>query len=95
MEIFIVWVILAVLVGVYAGKKGLSGVLYFFLSLILSPLLGFLITLLVNPNKEAAAKKSGLKKCPQCAEYVQQEALVCHFCGNKFPTEVGGIVVKE
>jgi hypothetical protein len=95
MAIFLFWVTLSVLVGVYASKKGRSGAGYFFLSLLLSPLIGFLVALLSSPDREAAARKSGLKKCLQCAEFVQADALVCRFCGNKFPVEVGGIVPKE
>src|SRR6185437_3221318 len=84
MAILLFWILLAVLVGVYAANKGRSGAGFFFLSLLLSPLVGFLIALLSKPNREAAAQKSGLKKCPRCAEYVQPEAAVCRFCGHEF-----------
>jgi hypothetical protein len=39
----VVWFILALLVGIYASNKGLSGFLYFVLSLVLSPLVAVLI----------------------------------------------------
>jgi|HubBroStandDraft_6_1064221.scaffolds.fasta_scaffold13171_4 hypothetical protein len=98
MEILILfWFVLSVLVGVYASKKGLSGFGHFFVSLLISPLIVFLIAMVSKPDREAIASKSGLKKCLKCAEYVQGEAAVCRYCGNNFkpPVERGGIVLEE
>jgi len=97
MAIFLLWILFSALVAAYASKKGRSGAGFFFLALFLSPVIAFIVALASKPDREAAARKSGLKKCPRCAEYVQSEAQVCRFCGNEFhaPTEVGGIVLKE
>lgn len=40
------------------------------------------------PTKTAPPSMSGLqKKCPDCAESIRREALVCKFCGRKFSKE--------
>jgi len=95
MAIFLFWVICAVLVGKYASIKGRSGASFFFISLFASPLVGFLIALVSAPDREKAARRVRLRKCPECAEYVRQEAKVCRFCGHSFSDEAGGIVVDE
>jgi hypothetical protein len=84
MVIFVFWLILATLVGVYASSKGRSGIGFFFIAVLLSPLIGFIIALVVHPiraNTEAKAVESGeFKRCPSCAELVRAEAKLCKHC---------------
>ena len=86
MEIFILWLALALIPAVIASKKGRSGFGYFLLAVLLSPLIGLIIALAVSPieaNVEAKQIESGeRRKCPHCAELIKQEANVCRFCGR-------------
>ncbi len=65
--------LLAIAVGILAAREfGRSGVGWFVLSLILTPLAGLLLFLL-PPRRRA---------CPACAESIQAAATVCRYCGR-------------
>lgn len=82
MEIVIFWVIFALVVSFIAINKGRSGMGFFILSILLSPLLGLIIVLILGVNEEGLYNNGELKKCPNCKEYVKLGASICKHCGN-------------
>ena len=72
MEIALVWFIFSILVGVFANSRGKSGILYFIFSIILSPLLGFLIALVSGDDSKS--------KCLKCGQKIDIKAKVCPYC---------------
>ena len=85
--IFILWVFFAILVGVYANSKGRSGFGFFLIATLLSPLIGFIIALVVPPINSKVEQKAleagNMKKCPNCAEIVKVEAKLCKHCRSE------------
>src|SRR5437867_839422 len=61
MELFVVYFLLAIGVGALASSRGRSGLGYFLLSMLLSPLLG-LIVVLVTSDLAEQAKKERLRR---------------------------------
>jgi len=92
MEIIFLWFIFAGVAALIATNKGRSGIGFFALSVVLSPLVGIIIALCVNPDT-AAQESSKLatgnnRKCPFCAEIVKADAIVCRYCKHDLPVEL-------
>jgi uncharacterized membrane protein YhaH (DUF805 family) len=78
------------LAGVIAGRardKGRSWGAFFFLTVLISPIITWLIVEAIQPiysksvDSEEIASES--KKCPYCAEEVKAEAIKCKHCGSE------------
>ena len=93
MFMFVFWIGLAALVGFYASSRGRSGIGWFLLALLISPLIAFVIVAVVPPNSERVEARElsegTRKKCPYCAELVRVEAQVCKHCGRELASESG------
>ena len=74
------YLMLAVAAAHYAGQKGRSGILWFLLSLLISPLITLLVLAALGPDNKGLISSGALKKCPQCAEMIQAEAKICRYC---------------
>jgi len=82
--IAIFWILFSFAIGFFNRTRGNSTTTAFFLSIFLSPLLGFIIVILTPRNQEIIENRlleSGdVKRCPECAELIKRRARRCKYC---------------
>ncbi|MGR2664270.1 SHOCT domain-containing protein [Chromobacterium haemolyticum] len=74
MELFFVWIVFAVIVGCWADARGRNSVLFFFVSVLLSPLLAGLV-LLITPNLKQEAKRQEQERADREIQLEQIKAI--------------------
>ena len=81
---FIFWLVFSVVVAIGAAGRGRHGAGWFLLSMVISPLLAFLLLMMLpSRSKSAGAPETQeLRKCPECAELILREAKKCKHCGS-------------
>ena len=73
--VIVLWIVFALLIGVWANSINRSGIIWGLVSLIISPLITGIILLIAGSNHP---------NCPVCKEVVKAGALVCKHCGQTF-----------
>jgi len=80
-----VFALIAIPISDQVARKGKSWSAFFWLSIVISPLITWLIASSVN--KEEAPSVGVMKTCPKCAEDVKLAAVICKHCGSTFNHE--------
>jgi hypothetical protein len=80
--VLLIWFGLSIGAAVVANSKGRSAVGFFLLSLLLSPLIGFVAALLAKENQDRIQRRKfatsgGSKRCLFCASWISRQASVC------------------
>jgi hypothetical protein len=95
--IVIFWIVLAIILGVWVGNRGRSGLLATVLALLFSPFIMWLVHLAIGPKPPAQPNNTydgpipaseppvdyeATRRCQACAELVLQAARKCKHCGE-------------
>lgn len=75
----LLWVIFSIIVALAANHWGRNGVYWFFISILISPLLASVLVFLLP----AKLTQNDRVKCPECRELILIDARLCKHCNTK------------
>lgn len=81
MEYVVLWIVFALAVGIWAGKRGRGSGTWFFVAIIISPILSALLLWSLEDKSAPRPTPKTHVKCPDCQELVLNEARKCKHCG--------------
>lgn len=94
MDIILLWIGGSIIVAFIAMARGRTGLGFFLLSLLISPLIAFIAVLVAKNGDQIDQEEArthgtagAYRKCPSCAEAVRREAIKCRFCGVELTPE--------
>jgi len=72
MELFVLWIAFSLIPAVLASKRGRSGPAWFFIGLLISPLIATIVVVAIEDLSK--------KRCEACSQQIPVAARVCPFC---------------
>jgi hypothetical protein len=85
----LLWLVFSAVVGITARQRGRGMMGWMMISIVISPLLGFVLLMMLKDLAAQEFMESVTQdmelthvKCTHCAEYVLPEATVCTYCGG-------------
>jgi hypothetical protein len=94
-ELLAFWILCSIVVGVIANSRGRGTLTWFFVSVLISPLLALILVLVMgrppgspDPANPEAPREETHVRCPACRELVRKDARKCKHCGEALVPEV-------
>lgn len=79
----VLWLFLCALVGVLAGSWNRSAILHFFISAVVSPILGFVLVLALGKKRSSSQSDQLKLECPKCDTVMEPTVDYCPGCGSE------------
>jgi len=104
MELYVLialfWIGVSIVWGLVARRKGRSFLAIFALSIFVTPIIGMIVALLLQPTDAAKmavagggpGRAVGPVPCPYCKEQIRADAIVCKHCGKDVEPAVDRIL---
>ena len=86
MDYVLLWIIFSIVAGAIASSRGRSGWGWFFLALIISPLVAVIAVAVMPVVHDGAVDQLLEVQCPFCGGSVPTRAGICRHCSRKLPS---------